>query len=91
MKIQNEPCVIIRCEHKSGTSKAGKPYSMYVLEIVDEQYNKFQVTVPNSVLIENVVPDWLLEAENLKAEMDFEIVPKGFDVSLKCVEISVAK
>jgi len=91
MKLQNVPCKVIKCEHKSGTSKAGKPYSMYVLEIVDEQFNKFAVTVPHSVLIEGVVPEWLLEAENLDTEMDFEIVPKGFDVALKCTEISVER
>jgi len=87
MKILNEKVRIIKCEHKSGTSKTGKPYSLYTMEVVDEQYNKFQVTVPSSSLIEGVVPGWLLEAENLEVVMDLEIVPKGFDVAMRATAI----
>jgi len=87
MKILNEQVRIIKCEHKSGTSKANKPYSMYVLEVVDEQYNKFQVTVPRNVLNEGVVPEWLLEANDLEVTMDFEVVPQGYGVAVRCTEI----
>jgi len=88
MELKNEKVRIIKCDHKQGTSKANKPYSIYVLEIVDEQYNKFNVTVPNSVLVEGVVPEWLLEAENLEVDMDFQIIPKGFDVALRATAIN---
>lgn len=92
MRLHNVPCTIIRCDHKSGTSKAGRPYSFHAMEIVDDEFNKFEVPVPDSVLVEGVVPQWLLEANKLKAEVDFEIVPnkQGFGVSLRATDLSVS-
>jgi len=87
MKIENEPVTIIRCEIKQGTSKAGKPYSIPELEFADGNYDKFKAAVPRSALVEGAVPEWLLEAENVKAVMDLEVKPDGFKASVRILEI----
>lgn len=87
MLVKNEQVTIIRCEIKQGTSKAGKAYSIPEVEFADSNFDKFKASVPKSCLVEGVVPDWLLEAENLKAEMDIEIKPDGFGASIRILEI----
>lgn len=87
MELKDVSVKIIKCEQKQGTSKAGRPYNMFVLEVVDESFNKFQVTVPRANLVEGVVPEWIIEAKNLDVFMDFEIVPRGYGVVLNAVEI----
>lgn len=87
MRIENEKVTIIRCEIKQGTSKAGKPYSIPELEFADSNYDKFKSAVPRSALVEGVVPEWLLEAENLPAFMDIEVKPEGFGAAIRILEI----
>lgn len=90
MKIENEPVTIIRCEIKSGTSKTGKAYSIPEVEFADSNYDKFRAVVPKSALVDGVVPEWLLDAENLKAEMDIEVKPVGFGAGVRILEIREA-
>jgi len=87
MLIKDEPVTIIRCEVKQGTSKTGKAYSIPELTFADSNYDKFKSAVPRSSLVEGVVPEWLLEAENLKAVMDIEVVPEGFGAAIRIREI----
>lgn len=87
MRIQDEPVTIIRCEVKQGTSKTGKPYSIPEVEFADSNYDKFKASVPKSSLVEGVVPQWLLEAENIKAVMDLEVKPDGYGAVVRILEI----
>lgn len=87
MLIQDQKVKIIKFEQKSGVSSKGKPYSMPTIQIVDDQFNKFEVIVPKSLAVGNVVPEWILEAKDLDCVMDLEIVPRGYGVSFNVVDI----
>jgi len=90
MRIENEPVTIIRCEVKSGTSKAGKTYSIPTIVFADSNYDKFQASIPRSALVEGSVPEWIMETDNTKAELDLEIVPDGFGAAVRILAIREA-
>jgi len=83
MLIKDEVVTIINCETKSGTGKnSGKPYSFVVMNFADDELNKFQSIVPKSVLVEGVVPEWLMGATRLEAVIDARVIPDGFGCKL---------
>jgi len=81
MRFQNQEMSLVQCERIqgiSGPAKGSKPYDFYQITLVDGSYNKLQVPVPRSALIEGVVPDYILEvdAKNpVKVYVDIDFVP----------------
>jgi len=93
MKIESEKVIVIEVEAVQGTSKKTlKPYHFYKMVIADNDLNRFETIVPESALVDGVVPEWLLEAKKVEALADFDITPsrEGFGVNMKCTAIEAA-
>jgi len=90
MKLQNVPIVILSVQQKSGTGKvSGKPYSFYTVQFADQDLNKFESIVPRANLVDDVVPEWLLNASKLSCFADVSILPaNNFGVKLSIDEIN---
>jgi len=81
MLLKDEVLTLLNVRHNEGTSKkTGKPYSIYNLEMGDDQYNKLPMDIGKSLLIEGVIPEWIFDAakEKRKVVCEIEVVPDGF-------------
>jgi len=86
MKIEQEIVTLIAVDHKEGVGKkSGKPYSFDSIRFADDDLNRFQGNLGRDVFPDNVIPDWVFDAaeEKAKVVIDFEIIPKDFDCSIR--------
>jgi len=86
MFINDEVMTLIGVSHKSGTSKTGKPYDFFLASLGDDQFNRFEALVSDSLKTFDgkLVPllQTTLEAnENAvptRVVVNLSVVPRGF-------------
>lgn len=93
MLIKDEVLTLVEVRHNEGVSKkTGKPYSIYNLILVDDKYNRLQMDIGRSLLIEGVIPEWIFEAakDNQKVACEIEVIPDGFGTKCRVLEMQEA-
>jgi len=94
MKILDEVVILKRVTHKTGSTKEGKPYSFYVATVIDDDYNKFECTLPERLKEDGFMPDWIEEmtkddAPEREVIVDFDVVPDGYGVKMRVSNIKM--
>jgi len=81
MQCKDEVVRLIGVRHLQGNGKNGRPYNFSVLQIADENLERYEVSVEREDLNDGILPQWILDVAEEKGEIvcDLRIVPNSED------------
>jgi len=89
MYVHDEVLKLVDIGVKTGTGKkSGKPYAIPFVALGDDEYNRLSANLDESLLVDGQIPDALYELRGKSVVCVLEVVPKGFDLSMKVRKIA---
>jgi len=94
MKILDEVVILKRVVNKTGSTAKGAPYNFYVATIIDDDYNKYECTLPERLKEDGFMPEWIMamtkeDAEEKSVVADFDVLPDGYGVKMKVINMKL--